>query len=112
MSESISNVGDEQTKLQIILRSDVDMSAGSGEVPSSVEIWYWAPTITEEPINSNKSGAWTAAVVAGRETEGAVAYNLADDEPMARGTWWFRIHAVYADARVMNTRLVSIIVGA
>lgn len=100
------NIGDTQSKLRLILKTEIDMSS---DVPTVLEIYYWNPANTNEPkLNTNRDGQWTAAILAGSEVDGKVYYDLLLADALARGTWTFRVRAVYSDSREVFTRQVSI----
>lgn len=109
---SVEQVGDTQTKLRLKLKTGIDMSAGTGEVPASQKIYYWNPSNTNSPLlNTNRDGDWDATILSGSETDGIVYYDLTLSDPMARGTWTFRAAITYSDSRVVYTKQVKMVVG-
>lgn len=108
---SVNQVGADQNDLRIKLQTNIDFS---GTAPTIVEIYYWNPTDSaalDELENSNKSGIWTATILAGSETDGVIYYDLLLSQPMEQGTWTVRAVLTYADGRQVYCQMVNMVVS-
>ncbi len=108
-SPAVNRIGDTQTKLQLTLKTEIDLSS---DVPTTVEIYSWNPSNVNDPLlNANRDDTWTASIVAGSETDGKIRYNLTTNDPLGRGTWSFRGALTYSDSRIVYTKMVKVVVG-